>query len=133
MVKTAFLHHSTTIKLLPPTIFIKGCYLSLRASLLCWDVIINLICAEARKFIQRCHADWYLQTKRLPITASAKQPHVPPQPRSLVIPNSTLVIIQFSKNTYRIRHLTRLWLVRVSRPLCHIHVCRLPVNPSSLV
>jgi hypothetical protein len=38
-----FLHYSITIKLLPPTILIKGCYLSLRASLLCWDVIISLI------------------------------------------------------------------------------------------
>jgi hypothetical protein len=72
---TVFLHYSTTIKLLLPTIFIKGCYLSLKASLLCWDVIISLIYAKARKFMQCRQADQYLQRERLPITASAKQPY----------------------------------------------------------
>jgi hypothetical protein len=38
-----FLYYSTTIKLLPPTILIKRCYLSLRALLLCWDIIVSLI------------------------------------------------------------------------------------------
>ncbi len=82
---TVFLHYSTTIKLLLPTIFIKGCYLSLRASLLCWDIIISLIYAEARKFMQCRQADQYLQRERLPITASAKQPrtsHLSPALRS---------------------------------------------------
>lgn len=59
---------------------------------------------------------------RLPITASAKQPPSPTSAPQPCDPNSTLAIIQFSKNTYRIRHLTRLWLVRVGRPPCHIHV-----------
>lgn len=106
---TVFLHYSTTIKLLPPTKFIKGCYLSLRASLMCWDVIISLIYTEARKFMQHRHADRYLQMKRLPITASIKQPrtsHLNPTPYD---PNSTLAIIQLSENTYRIRHVTRVW------------------------
>ena len=70
---TVFLHYSTTIKLLPPTIFIKGCYLSLRISLQCWDIIISFVSAMARKFMQRRHVDRYLQMKRLPITISAKQ------------------------------------------------------------
>ena len=38
-----FLHYNTTIKLLLPTIPIKGCYLSLRASLLYWYIIVSLI------------------------------------------------------------------------------------------
>jgi hypothetical protein len=67
--KTIFLYYSTTTKLLPLTIFIEGCYLSLRASIQCWDVPVVV-----RKFMQGRHANQYLQPNRLPITASAEQP-----------------------------------------------------------
>ena len=46
---TMSLHYSTTIKLLPLTILILGSYLSLRALLRWWEVIISIVSAVARK------------------------------------------------------------------------------------
>jgi hypothetical protein len=56
----------------------------------------------------------------------ANGPALAPQPRSLAIQLNLSYTFghptQLSKNTYRIRHLTVLWLVRVGRPPCYIHM-----------
>ena len=54
------LYYSTTIKLLSLLILIKGFYLSVKASLLCWEIAFSLVAAVARKFKQCRHAGWYL-------------------------------------------------------------------------
>src|SRR6266487_5678229 len=63
--KTMFLYYSTTTKLLPLAIFIKECYLSRRASIQCWDVIVSLVPIVVCKFMQGHHANQYLQPNRL--------------------------------------------------------------------
>jgi hypothetical protein len=71
-------HHSSTIELSSLLILIKGSYPSLRASLPCWEVIVSLVAAVAHWFMQRHHADRYLQSKRPTTGVSAKQlRHVP--------------------------------------------------------
>jgi hypothetical protein len=73
--RTVFLPYSTTVKLLLLLILIIGSNLSLRTALRCLEVIAGFVSAVARKFMQGCHPDRYLQPERLPIPASAKQPH----------------------------------------------------------
>ena len=70
-----FLPYSTTVKLLPLLILIIGSYSSLRTSLRCLGVIASLVSAVARKFMQGCHPDQYLQPEQSLILASSKQPH----------------------------------------------------------
>jgi hypothetical protein len=68
---TEYLRHSTTIEVLLLLILIKEPYPSLKPSLPYWEVVICLVAAIARKFIQSRHADRYLLPKRSPIPASA--------------------------------------------------------------
>jgi hypothetical protein len=68
---TEFLRHSATFKLIPLLILIHGPYPNLTALILYWEVVISLMAAVARKFMQSRHANWYLQLKRSLIPASA--------------------------------------------------------------
>jgi len=96
--KTDFLPYSTAVNLLPFLIII-GSYLSLRTSLRCSGVIASLVSAVARKFMQGCHPDRYLQPERSPVLASAKQPHN----------HHNVIYLQWLPSLW----LSRLWLCRV--------------------
>ena len=64
-----FLYHTSTIELLPLQILIKGFYPSFKASVPCWEIVISLVAAMARKFMQGRHPGRYLQPERSLIQA----------------------------------------------------------------
>src|SRR5438876_5226657 len=132
---TKFLHYSTTIKLWPLIILIKGSYSSLRVSLRYWDIIISLVSAVARKFMLRIgtsnrseslvqaspashnQSSWCnlprVAVEPVAVRSLGKRPTLAPQPCDSTSAHASGQPTQFSKNTYRIRHLTRLWPERV--------------------
>lgn len=92
-----FLCYSSTIELLLLLIFINGSYPSLKALLPCWEIVISLIAAVARKFMQGRHGGRYLLSKRSTILVSAKRLRTVPNNNSCKLQrnycNFTYVIV----------------------------------------
>ena len=82
---TEFLYYSFTTKPFLLLILIKGSYPSFRGLTTMLDIVMSLVAAVARRFMQGRHLARYLGSKQLTILVSAKQPRtslstIPPPP-----------------------------------------------------